>query len=310
MNNTKLLGIPLDLGADNISVSIGPTAFRYQQIKQKLQTSGLSVEDLGNITCPSRENLKITNPKLKYKKEIIKVSEESAKKIHQIISSKDKAIVLGGDHSISIGAVSGASAAVSGDLGIIYFDAHGDMNTDKTTSTGNIHGMPLAALMGFGDHDLTTIYNNSTKIQKQNLLHIAANELDQEEIDLIKAQNLTTYKMFDVLAYGLAPLFKLIDELQTQVKNIWVSLDLDAIDSTYAPGAGMRNKSGLTFREVTTIAKYIGEHCNIIGVDVVEYNPLQDKEGITAELAIELISNFLGHNYSWYSTYLEKNKLK
>ncbi len=110
------------------------------------------------------------------------------------------------------------------------------------------------------------------------------------------------------MAWG--PLFKLIDKLQSQVANIWVSLDLDVIDSVYAPGSGMPNRAGLTYREIAAIAQYIGEHCSIVGVDVVEYNPLRDVEGKTAELGIEIIAKLFGHNYSWYTNYLEQNRLK
>jgi arginase len=310
MKKIYLLGVPLDLGAENLGVSNGPNSFRYQYIKEKLEVSGFSLADLGDIICQSRNALQIGNPKLKYLDEIVRVSEESAKKVFEVIKRKEQIIVLGGDHSISLGAISGASRALKGDLGLLYFDAHGDMNTDNTTATGNIHGMHLASLMGFGDKRLTTIYNDSVKIAKENLLHIGGNDFDDGERKLIKKENLKCYQIFDVLSYGLAPLFKSIDALQSQVNNIWISVDLDVIDSVYAPGAGMPNKAGLSYREITTIAKYIGVHCNVVGVDVVEYNPLQDIEGKTAELGIELIAEFLGHNYSWYTNYLEKNKLK
>jgi arginase len=310
MKKVSMLGIPLDLGAANLGVDIGPNAFRYQHIKDKLEGSGFSIEDLGNITCNPRKNLQIGNPKLKYLEEIVRVSEDAAKKVFAVIKKKNKIIVLGGDHSVSLGAVSGASAALKGDLGLIYCDAHGDMNTDKTTLTGNIHGMHLASLLGIGDERLASIYNPSVKIAKENLLHIGGNDLDQGEMKLIEKENLECFRIFDVLSNGLGPLFSLIDKLQSRVKNIWVSLDLDVIDSVYAPGTGMPNRAGLTYREITAIAQYIGEHCTVVGLDVVEYNPLSDIEGKTAELGIEIIAKLFGHNYSWYTNYLEQNKLK
>ncbi len=309
-NTISLLGIPLDLGAKNLGVDMGASAFRYQDIVKKLMSADMVIEDIGDIPCKARDSLAIGDPKMKYLDEILRVSEESAKKVKQHIIKGNKMIVLGGDHSISLGAISGASVAVKGDIGLIYFDAHGDMNTDKTTTTGNIHGMHLASLMGFGNKKLTGIYDNTTKIAKQNLLHIGGNDLDEAEVQLIKKENLVTYRIFDVLSYGLGPLFGLIDTLQSQVKYLWISLDLDVIDSVYAPGAGMPNKAGLSYREITTIAQYIGEKCTVIGVDVVEYNPLQDIDGQTAELGIELLAKFFGHNYSWYTNYLEKNKIK
>lgn len=310
MQKITLLGIPLDLGAENLGVDIGPNAFRYQHIIEKLGESGLAVRDLGNINCNPRESLKIGNPKLKYLEEILRVSENSAKKTFDVITKKEKIVVVGGDHSISLGAISGASAALKGDLGLIYCDAHGDMNTDKTTPSGNIHGMHLASLLGFGDIRLRNVHNKLTKITKENLLHIGGNDLDKGELELIRKENLRTYSIFDILSRGLAPLFELIETLNTQVNNVWISLDLDVIDSIYAPGAGMPNKAGLSYREITTIAQYIGEHCNVVGLDIVEYNPLQDIEGKTAELGIEIIAKLLGHNYSWYTNYLQKNKIK
>lgn len=309
MEKAVLFGIPLDLGAENLGVDIGPSAFRYQHTIKKLQGAGVAIEDKGDIICNPRHSLQIGNPKMKYLDEIIRVSEDAAKHVFNFVRKGRKIIILGGDHSISLGPVSGASAGVNGNLGLIYLDAHGDMNTDKTTLTGNIHGMHLASLMGFGDKRLTNIYNASVKIKKENLLHIGGNDFDKAELDLIKEEHIASYRIIDVLSHGLSPLFALIDKLQSQVKHIWISLDLDVIDCVYAPGAGMPNKAGLSYREIITIAQYIGESCSVIGLDIAEYNPLQDIGGKTAELGIELIARFFGYNYSWYSAYLEQNKL-
>jgi arginase len=265
---------------------------------------------LGDILCTPRHALAVGNPKLKYLEEIVRVSEAGAKKVFAEVKKKKRIIVLGGDHSVSLGAISGASAAVKGDVGLLYFDAHGDMNTDTTTQTGNIHGMHLASLMGFGDARLTSVYNDSIKIAKENLLHIGGNDFDEGELALLEQEHLQVFRIFDVLSHGLAPLFRMIDSLQSRVKHVWVSIDLDVIDSVYAPGAGMPNKAGLTYREITAVAEYIGRHCSVMGLDIVEYNPLQDIEGKTAELGIELIAKLLGVNYSWYTNYLEKNRLK
>ncbi len=308
MIDATILGIPLDLGAENLGVDIGPNAIRYQNIKEKLEASGFRVSDAGNISCVSREKLKVGNPKLKYLEEILRVSESSAKVVHDLIIKNKKVIALGGDHSMSLGTISGASVAKKGDIGLIYLDAHGDMNTDKTTVTGNIHGMHLASLMGFGDKRLVEVLGKSIKLKKEKLLHIGGCDLDPGEIELIDKEGLSMYKITDILATGLLPLFKKIEELSTASKNVWVSLDLDVIDSIYAPGAGMPNMGGLTYREVAAICEYIGKKSNVIGIDVVEYNPLQDIGGKTAELAIELTTKLFGKNYSWYTNYLEKNR--
>ncbi len=312
IKNTKLslIGVPLDLGAENLGVDLGPNAFRYEGIIDKLKNTHFQVNDLGNISTYPREQLSVGDPLVKYLDEIVRVAKETARTVESVIKRKEKIVVIGGDHSISLGTISGASAAVSKDLGLIYFDAHGDMNTDKTTLTGNIHGMHLAALLGFGKDELIGCYGTAPIIDKKNLLHIGANDLDEAEKEFIHRENLDCFKIIDVLASGIGPLLKRIDILSQRVKNIWVSLDLDVIDAIYAPGAGMPNKGGLSYREITTLVEYIGKRSNVIGMDVVEYNPLLDVEGKTAELGIELIAKALGGNYSWYTNYLQKNKLK
>lgn len=313
MNNSQtvatLLGVPLDLGAENLGVGMGADTLRYQGIVNKLQASGLSVEDKGNVFVKPRVEVPVGNTKLRRLTEIVRVSEETAKITDAAVGAGQKAIVLGGDHSIALGAVSGASVGLKGNLGLIYFDAHGDMNTDETTMTGNIHGMQLASLIGLGAPELAHVYNKQTKIKKENLLHIGGCDFDQAELDLVAREGLQTFSMFDLLTKTLAPVLTMIDSLASKVDNIWVSLDLDAIDAVYAPGAGMPNQKGLTYREIATIAEHIGKKCNVVGIDLVEYNPLQDEQGKTAELAIELIATFFGKKYSWYTHYLEKNKV-
>lgn len=304
-----LIGAPLDLGAQNLGVDIGPDAFRYQNIVKKLKKAGLKIHDTGNVTVVDRSKLSVGDPKLKYLDEIIRVSEELAKISDEAIRSGKKVIALGGDHSINLGVVSGASISLNGDLGLIYLDAHGDMNTSETTLSGNIHGMHLASLMGFGANELKNIYGEKVKINKNNLLHIGGSDFDQAELDFIKTEKLRTFTLFDLLSNGLGTLMPMIESLRSKVSNIWISLDLDAIDRIYAPGAGMPNPAGLTYREIAAIAEYIGRTCNVVGIDVVEYNPLQDIDGRTAELGIELIAKFLGKNYSWYTNYMDRNKV-
>lgn len=305
----RLIGVPLDLGAKNLGVDMGPEAFRHHQLVKKLGSAGIVIEDSGDITPYDRNSLEPGDPKLRYLEEIVRVSNELADRTAKVIDDQKRVIAIGGDHSINLGLISGASTALNGNIGLIYLDAHGDMNTHDTTSTGNIHGMHLASLLGFGDQRLINVYKTGKKIEADHLLHIGGSDLDQPEIELLEKHNIPNFKLVDLILDGMRPLFNKIDELINKVDNIWVSLDLDVIDRIYAPGAGMPNPSGLTYREILAIADYVGSRCNVVGIDVVEYNPLQDQDKKTAELGIELIAKFFGENYSWYTGYLEANKL-
>ncbi|MHB1864901.1 MAG: arginase [Candidatus Saccharimonadales bacterium] len=304
-----IIGVPLDLGAENLGVEGGPSALKKQGIVTKLQTAGFDVSMVDDIRVMPRDSLKPGNPKLNYLDEIVRVNEELAKLVEEQIKNNSRVVVLGGDHSINLGAVSGASVALGSNLGLIYFDAHGDMNTNETTLTGNIHGMHLASLMGFGAKELSQVHGPGTKLDKHNLLHIGGSDFDQSELDLANKENLKLFTLFDLLTKSLGPLIEEIDNMANRLANIWVSLDLDSIDRTYAPAAAMPNAKGLLYREIALITEYIGKHCNVVGVDLVEYNPLADEEHKTAELGIELIAKLLGKNYSWYTNYLARNKV-
>jgi len=303
------MGVPVDLGAEILGVDTGPSEFRSQKIVKKLVGAGFSVIDIGDIECRHRKELEIGNPKLKYLDEIIRISEEVAQKTFELVGNGEKVVALGGDHSQCLGVISGASTALDGDLALIYLDAHGDLNTSDTTLTGNIHGMPLAALLGFGDERLVNIFEPGVKIKKGNMLHVGGNDFDNGELELIKRENLNLFKVSDMLESGIKPLLRLFDELAKKNDKIWVSMDLDAVDEIYAPGVGMPNKAGFTYREITTIADYIGKNCNVVGVDINEYNPLRDIDGKTAELGIELVAKLFGRSYSWYTNYLIQNKI-
>lgn len=301
----NILGVPLDLGAQRIGVDKSPDALRQRDFIKKLTNVGMSVNDLGDIPCDFPKNLHFKNPLLKYALEIIDIANKSAKVVEKSIRKNEKIIALGGDHSITLGNVTGASKALDRNLGLIYIDAHGDLNTDKTTTTGNIHGMPLAALMGFGNASLTSLSGFSPKIKKDKMLHIGGKDFDKGELDLIKKEKLNCFTVFDMLSYGLSPLLKKIKEIQLKTSKIWVSFDLDVVDKIYAPGVGIPNNGGLTYREIAAITEYIGKTCNVVGVDIVEYNPTKDVENKTAELAIEVAAKLLGSDYSDYTKYLD-----
>lgn len=304
--NISLIGIPVDLGAEALGVSMGPQTLRFNDIVEKFTHVGINVNDLGDIACKSSNQEGPAN--LKNLKEIVRISEEAASKVETEIRKGNKIVTLGGDHTLSIGTVAGASKALKGNLGLIYIDAHGDFNTDKTTLSGNIHGMSLSALVGLGARELVDIYFPGAKVKIENALLVGASDLDIKEEELIKEVGLPTFDMMDILAKSFGDLFGMILNLNKQVDNIWISFDLDAVDGVYAPGVGIPNTGGLTYREIMAISKYIGEKCNVIGVDIVEYNPTRDIEHKTADLAIEVGARMLGLDYSSYTKYMDTQK--
>ena len=201
-----LFGVPLDLGAESLGVEVGPDALRQKKIIEKLEHSGFKIEDKGNISSTPRSELQRDDPLLPYVDEIARVNEKVAAITEESLRSGKRVVAIGGDHSINLGVISGASTALDGNLGLIYIDAHGDINTPQSSISHNIHGMHLASLMGFGPPKLVQLHSPKTKLATANLLHIAGADFDQGEIELIKNENLSCFTMLDLLAHGLGPL--------------------------------------------------------------------------------------------------------
>lgn len=305
-DKVAFFGVPIDLGKDNHGSDLGPDYLRVHGLAQMFKDAGLVAEDLGNIECGQSENTEMGDPKIKYLKEIARVSAENAKLTHRELSAGKKVVAIGGDQSVSFGTIAGAAAACAGDLGIIWLDAHGDMMTHENTLSGNAHGMPAATAMGFGHSDLVNIFRPGAKVKPANFLFIGLKDLDQDEINLIRRENLAAVTIMDYLQKGFEYITGKIDDLAKKVKNIWVCLDLDVIDKDDAPATMMGTKGSLNYREITHIAKYIGKKCPVIGLDVAELAPAQDQNDKTAKLSLELISYFLGADYGWYAKYMKE----
>lgn len=306
--SVAVLGIPTDLGKDVDGTSDGPDHLRKHDLISALESLGLTIHDLSNLSLPQRESVPRGDPRTKYLMGVLETARKVACEVYfQILNQGTKVVALGGDHSMSLGTISGASAALGGDIGVVWIDAHGDMNTHKTSKTGHVHGMPAAALMGFGHLALVNIFASGAKVKKENMLFIGLQDVDQSEIDLIRREKLQVVTIMDMLEKGFGFATKKVGELQSRVKNIWVSLDVDAIDKDAAPASYMATSGGLTYREITNLAKYIGKACNVIGMDIAEFMPSRDDEDDkTTQLIIQLIANFLGGEYSWYTKYLRQ----
>ncbi len=302
--NVSVLGVPLDLGKDTVGTYLAPEYIRNCGLRTMCENIGLLYKDLGDVECANKSETEMGDIKVKYLDEISRVVEKTAMIVRDEIKMGNKMLVLGGDHSLSIGTISGASVACGGDLGLIWIDAHGDINTDETSMSGNIHGMPVAAVLGMGHHRLTEVLQPGAKIKSENIIYIGIKDLDQAEIEIMRKENITVFTIMDLMRGGIEPLAQSLFELQKRVGHVWVSLDVDSIDSAYAPATPMASPDGLTRREASVITKLIGK-LPVVGMDIVELAPDLDENKKTGNLVVELAANLLGSEYNWYTNYMD-----
>lgn len=302
-DSVAIVSIPSELGSDARGLAETPKYLLEHGLEAKIAALGAEVRHSA-IVCPKSKGIELQS-RAKNLKEVAAVSRASSKAVATAAARGDFVLALGGDHSIAVGTVSGA-ATVHKRLGLVWIDAHPDANTEETTLSGNIHGMPVAVLMGYGNEALTTVGGSGPKILPEHMLYIGLKDLDQAEIDFIRQHRIAAVTMHDIVAHALAPAFDAIDKLKGRVDRIWVSMDIDSIDEMYSPGVAMNSMGGLTRREVVAIANYIGKTTKLAGMDLVEMVPEKDVDGKTARLALELVSNFLGFSDGSYAEYMEK----
>lgn len=289
-----VIGVPMDLGADRRGVDMGPSAIRYAHLQRKLEDLGYEVQDEGNIEVPIAEMCSITNPKLKYIDCIIPMSRRVAGAVATSVQGGRFPLVLGGDHSLSIGSVRGA--ARNKKIGVIWIDAHADFNTAETTPSGNIHGMSLAILAGMGDPSLIQLWDEPLPvIDPAKIAIIGARDLDSGEKVNLQNAGAMVLGMEQIDRYGMVAMVeKAIEHVTRDVDGIWLSLDLDALDPQHAPGVGTPVPAGLTQREAHLACELIAETGKLIGMDLVEVNPILDVQNQTASLAVEFALSALG----------------
>lgn len=294
MSELRIIGAPSDLGQGRRGVDMGPSAIRYAGLKEKLQQLGHDVEDLGNIDVPMPEMHSVKDQKLKYLDEVIRVSNSLFAVVKEVTEKAHIPIILGGDHSISIGSVAGVSANHKR-LGVIWFDAHGDMNTDETTPSGNIHGMPLAVNLGIGHSSLLNIGGFSPKLNPKNVVLVAARSVDSDEVRLIRESGIKVYSMAEIDRAGMGRVMEEAIAIASDgTDGIHLSLDLDALDPMFAPGVGTPVNGGVTYRESHLAMELLAASKKLISVDVVEVNPILDKENQTGLMAVELLESLFG----------------
>jgi arginase len=289
----RIIGVPMDLGADRRGVDIGPSAIRYANLHERLQSIGHTVHDVGNVVVPQPESQPIGNTHLKYMEPITAVSVDLADVVSAGLREQEFPLILGGDHSIALGSITGV-ARVHPNVGVIWIDAHADFNTEETTPSGNIHGMILAALAGLGSSHLTEIGGWKPKIQMSNIVIIGARALDPGEQQLLHQHNILVFTMSDIDEHGISEIMRRATEIAGKDgQPIHLSLDMDSLDPREAPGVGTAVRGGLSYREAHLAMEKIARTKQLISMDVVEVNAILDRENATARLA-ELILSALG----------------
>ncbi|MBD1207576.1 MAG: arginase [Ignavibacteria bacterium] len=297
-HHVQIIGYPSDLGAGRRGVDMGPSALRIAGITRKLETLGYTVTDEGDIPVHALEIEEEGSSNLKFLTEIARATTILAERVESALDANRFPLILGGDHSMGIGSLGGVAAHCKREgkrLGVVWIDAHADMNTPETTPSGNIHGMPLAVAMGLGHPKLKAIGGDFVKVQPENVVIIAARDLDVGEVELIKRLNLSAYTMFDIDKRGIYPIIaEVVEKLRPQVDHLHVSFDLDSVDPLVAPGVGTPVPGGLSFREAHFVMEYLAETQMVGSLDVTEVNPILDTRNSTAVFATEVVSSCMG----------------
>ena len=288
----------MDLGSGRRGVDMGPSAIRIAGVAGKLTELGHRVIDDGDVVIKNMEELKVGNERARYLPEIARASTIIARKVERIIGLGDFPLVLGGDHSIAVGTVSGLAAFAQSQgkkLGLLWVDAHGDINTPETSPSGNIHGMPLATLLGFGAGELTSIAGADAKISPTNVALVGIRSLDSGEKKRLKETGVQVHTMSDIDRQGVHQIMKkALARVTDGTDFVHMSLDLDAVDPAVAPGVGTPVKGGLDYREAHLVMETVADAGVMTSLEVVEVNPILDAGNASAEFAVELVQSAFG----------------
>lgn len=295
----RLLGVPLDLGAGRRGVDMGPSALRIAGIGEALASLGHRVEDGGNISVPQRETIPVGDPTLRYLGPIAQICGDLYAQTARAIADGCVPLVLGGDHSLAVGSVAAAAdaaRAAQGRLGLVWLDAHGDMNTGRTSPSGNVHGMPLAALLGDGPESLTHVGGRCPAVDPGDVALIGIRAIDDREAEAIHATGVNAFTMRHVDVHGISStLHAAVEALKKRgCTRLHVSFDVDFLDPGIAPGVGTRVPGGPTYREAHLVMELLADTAMVTSVDVVELNPCLDRENATAALSVELLTSLFG----------------
>ncbi|KMM55610.1 arginase [Bacillus glycinifermentans] len=293
-----MIGVPMDLGQLRRGVDMGPSAIRCAGVNERLESLSRDIEDLGDITIGQREDEReggeSASEELRNLKAITNASLKLAQTVDKIVASDSFPLVLGGDHSIAIGTLAGLARHYQ-NLGVIWYDAHADVNTKETSPSGNIHGMPLAISMGIGHERLTGIYGDGAKVKPENIVIIGARSLDDGEKKLIREKGIKVYTMHEIDRLGMTRVMEeTIEYLRERTDGVHLSFDLDALDPDDAPGVGTPVAGGISYRESHLAMEMLEESSLVTSAEFVEVNPILDEKNRTAETAVALMGSLFG----------------
>ena len=293
-----IIGAPLDLGQGRRGVDMGPSAVRVANLNRRLESLGYVVHDRGNVAVEQAEAAPEGHPRAKYLPQIAASCNRLAALVVDALSAGSVPLVLGGDHSVAVGTVSGVSQYFRQKeerVGLLWLDAHADMNTPESSPSGNVHGMPLACVVGLGPPELTDLFGYRPKVAPQNTVIVGLRDVDQMERPQVRESGVRAFTMRDIDERGLRSVMEEAIRLATDsTSGFHLSLDMDFVDPKDAPGVGTPVRGGATYREAHLAMEMICDSGRMVSIEVVEVNPVIDEVNRTADLAVELIMSGLG----------------
>jgi len=294
----RIIGVPMDLGASRRGVDMGPSALRVAGLQSRLKQLGRQVEDAGNVSVPQPEEQPYGEKKARYLDEIVQTCKGLAETVRKTLDEDMLPLVLGGDHSIAIGTVAGVAAHFQKKgkrAGIVWLDAHGDMNTPDSSPSGNVHGMPLASIMGAGPAELAELAGMKPMVEPHNVALVGIRELDSKERRFAKDSGVHIFTMRDIDERGMREVMAEALRFATDdTAGVAVSLDMDFVDPSDAPGVGTPVRGGVTYREAHLALEMIADSRAMVSFELVEINPVIDLHNTTALLGVELVLSALG----------------
>lgn len=300
LRDVHIIGVPLDLGASRRGTDMGPSALRIAGLGAAIRRLGHRLDLEEDIPVPAMETRSTDNEKARFKPEILEVCTTLAKRVLATLEAEQFPLIIGGDHSIAMGSMAGAAAhyrAQNEKIGLIWFDAHGDMNLPGISPSGNIHGMPLSHLLGHGDEELKNILGFSPKVAPENVALIGIRDIDGGERRVIHESGIHAFTMREIDEHGMAKVARRALEIVNDgTAGYHLSFDVDGCDPTVIPGTGTAVPGGIDFREAHLLLEYIADDGGMTSMDVVELNPFLDNKNLSAERTLHLILSALGQS--------------